>query len=157
MCRCLFASSMSYHGLNSHRFPVGWGGLCISRIIQGGSVPLINGVITPISFFSTPVAHFLGPLNRLWNNSIYNDRFGAHLVRIPVIARPDDHAKDKELILTPTTCDFWCFFILRLVASCGCSVFGFDLRSEKVILKACQQKSLYPGVSEDPRKPNMEI
>ncbi len=41
----------------------------------------------------------------------------------------------------------WTRDMLRLVASCGCHIFGFDLRSEKVILKACQRKVKVPALS----------
>ena len=50
--------------------------------------------------------------------------------------RPMDHMGYADLIDPNWTRD-----MLRLVASCGCNIFGFDLRSEKVILKACATKS----------------
>ena len=56
--------------------------------------------------------------------------------------RPMDHMGYADLIDPNWTRD-----MLRLVASCGCNIFGFDLRSEKVILKACQRKVKVPALS----------
>ena len=46
---------------------------------QGGALPVIDGVITPISRVITTVTHLFSAIYKGSNNSIYNDRLGAHL------------------------------------------------------------------------------